>query len=296
MVERASQKEPYKNRRHLRRGMKHGMQRGIYLLPNLFTTANLFLGFFSIIKSWNYLLGRQDTLFESGIFLFGASVADMLDGRVARSTNTASRFGTELDSLADLVSFGVAPAMMLFAWGLHDDGRIGFTGMFLYLACAALRLARFNVQSASVEKSGFQGLPTPISGLFLVSSMMLYEPAAVAVGVKAENYVLLLTYILSALMISEVPYRSFKTLSLTSRKPFYYLLIFVLICMLVAIKPFLTLWTMGGLYIIAGPLEYIWRKISPKYMKREKIDGRTSWKKINTQATNLKQENRSQDH
>ncbi len=141
----------------------------IYVLPNLLTTMNMFFGFFAIIYSIN------GNFIYAAYAIVAAAVFDSLDGRVARATNSMSRFGAEYDSLSDLVSFGVAPSIMLYLWSLEPFGRVGWLACFFYVACGALRLARFNVQSGSVEKAYFQGLPIPMAAGIAASSVLAFE-------------------------------------------------------------------------------------------------------------------------
>jgi CDP-diacylglycerol---serine O-phosphatidyltransferase len=242
------------------------LHKGVYILPNLFTSASLFMGFFAIIRAIQTATRGEGSYQWCALAIIAAAAFDMMDGRVARKTNTATKFGVEYDSLADLVSFGVAPAVVMYLWTLRGLGRVGWLAAFLYMACGALRLARFNVQSSSAEKSYFQGLPIPMAAMMLSGAILIWngEPIGKASLFYPEDtqfYLLGLTYTLAGLMVSAIPYRSFKSLDLTSRQPFYYL-VFVLIGLMIwAFKPWWFLFLLGCCYLLSGPVE---RYILPK--------------------------------
>src|SRR5690606_1295786 len=192
-------------------------RRGIYLLPNLFTTGALFSGFYAIVA------GMHDRFEMAAIAIFIAMIFDGLDGRIARLTNTQSKFGAEYDSLSDMVSFGAAPALVLFSWALSGLGRFGWAVAFIYVACAALRLARFNTQIDTADKNYFSGLASPaaaavLAGLVWVSAdegwVGAELPAALMVFAGC------LTAVAGFLMISSIKYHSFKGLNLRGRVPF----------------------------------------------------------------------------
>ena len=216
----------------------------IYLLPNLLTTGNLFFGFFSII------LALRSEFEKAAFAIVAASVFDMLDGRLARLTRATSKFGAEYDSLSDLVSFCMAPALILYLWALHPFERIGWLASFLYLAGGALRLARFNVQSGIVEKAYFQGLPTPMAAGIVASSVLAFRD----LGWPSEKNPILLamTVLLAVVMISTFRYRSFKDLELKQRLPFRYLAIGVLLLAWVAYWPEVHLFILFLGYAILG--------------------------------------------
>ncbi|HLG20799.1 MAG TPA: CDP-diacylglycerol--serine O-phosphatidyltransferase [Bdellovibrionota bacterium] len=236
------------------------LSQGVYMLPNLFTTASLMCGFYAVINAINLgLAGRQD-FSECAWAILLAAMFDGLDGRVARRTRTASRFGTEYDSLSDLVSFGVAPAVVLHIWALGSMGRIGWLGSFLYLACGALRLARFNVQSGSVEKKFFQGLPIPMAAMMVSAAILIWEgklkgDTTLFFEDDVYVYLLVMTFSLAGLMVSSIPYRSFKTLHLTDRRPFYSLVLVVMGLMIWVTKPWWMLFFLGCAYLLSGPIE-----------------------------------------
>lgn len=240
--------------------MKHGLKKGIYILPNLFTTANLFCGFASIVTSIKVTLNHSDDYRFCAVLLFLGAIFDLVDGRVAKVTNTASRFGEEYDSLADVVSFGVAPAILVFLWGLQDLGRVGWLGAFLFVACGALRLARYNIQSKNVERNYYEGLSIPMAGLMLASSVLIWDGAPgnqdfIYIQNDVRGFILGLTYLLALLMVSNIPYRSHKTLSLQRRLPFYYMFFVVMLVTFIALKPWWVLYGLGCIYLLSGPVE-----------------------------------------
>ena len=223
----------------------------IYILPNLLTTVNMFFGFFAIIYSIN-----GNYTWAAYAIVVGA-VFDQLDGRVARATNSTSRFGAEYDSLSDLVSFGLAPGLLLFLWSLESFGRMGWLASFFYLACGALRLARFNVQSASLEKAYFQGLPIPMAAGIVASSVLAFEDLELD---ASRSWILLtMTFLLGFVMVSNFRYRSFKDLDFRHRLPFRYLVVGVFIFAIVAIRPETALFVLFLTYAILGAVFGIWR-------------------------------------
>ncbi|MBI4411684.1 MAG: CDP-diacylglycerol--serine O-phosphatidyltransferase [Deltaproteobacteria bacterium] len=229
---------------------RDGIKKGIYILPNLFTTANLFCGFFSIIRAIN-----GDFLTSAWMILF-AGVFDFLDGRVARLTRTQSRFGLEYDSLVDLASFGLAPAVLMYTWTLFDFSRFGWSAAFLFFACGALRLARFNVQAANVEKKSFQGLPIPAAAYCLASYIILYNHLF-GTG-RAESYAMvLMTFVLALLMVSNVSYRSFKGLDFNRRASFFYLVLMVAVLFVIASEPAVMIFVFSAGYVVLGITEEI---------------------------------------
>ena len=226
---------------------KKPQSRGIYLLPNLFTTAGLFAGFYAIIAAI-----RGD--FESAaIAIFIALVMDGLDGRIARLTNTESAFGAEYDSLADMVSFCLAPALVIYQWALLDMGKLGWMVAFIYAACGALRLARFNTQIGVEDKRYFQGLPSPaaaacLAGWIWAGSSNYFDPALIA------NISLPLTFGCGILMVSTLRYHSFKELDFRGKVPFVVMLILVLGIAFIAIDPASILFGGFLFYAISGPI------------------------------------------
>ena len=237
-------------------------RRGIYLLPNLFTTAGLFAGFYAIVAA---MAGRF-TFAAAAVFV--AMVMDGLDGRVARLTNTQSDFGKEYDSLADMVSFGLAPALVMYQWGfqgLAEYGwlwaKLGWVGAFFYTGCAALRLARFNTRVGVVDKRFFQGLPSP-SAAAVISGAVWVGAANDIDGGTLAIPAFVLTIIVGALMVSSISYYSFKDFSLTRRVRFTTVLPVLLVFVAVAINPPLVLFLVFLLYSATGPVVSLlrWRR------------------------------------
>ncbi|MEA3406152.1 MAG: CDP-diacylglycerol--serine O-phosphatidyltransferase [Pseudomonadota bacterium] len=221
--------------------------RGIYLLPNLMTTIALFAGFYAVIA------GMQGQFEAGAIAIFVAMVFDGLDGRVARMTNSSSAFGAEYDSLADMVSFGLAPALLLYQWALQDFDKLGWVVAFIYTAAAALRLARFNTQVGVADKRYFQGLPSPAAAALLAGLVWMVETNDVNTG--AESIVaLVLTLFSGIMMVSNVRFSSFKELNLKDKVPFVTLLIVVLVLVIITIKPALFLFLIFILYAFSGPV------------------------------------------
>ncbi|MGR4070018.1 CDP-diacylglycerol--serine O-phosphatidyltransferase [Billgrantia sp. C5P2] len=229
-------------------------RRGIYLLPNLFTTSALFAGFFSVVA------GINGDFTAAAVAIFIAMVLDGLDGRVARLTNTQSAFGAEYDSLSDMLSFGVAPALVAFTWILQDIGKTGWVVAFLYVACAALRLARFNVQIGSVDKKWFIGLPSPSAAAFVAASVWTFHSFdADAVGFKL--LMLLVVAAAGVLMVSNIRYYSFKDIDLKGPVPFVVLLAIVLGFVVISVEPSVMLLLLFGTYVASGPTLAIMRKM-----------------------------------
>jgi len=248
------------------------VKRGVYILPNLFTSANLFFGFLAIIHALKVTLNGKYSYHWCAYYILVAAVLDMMDGRVARKYNSASRFGIEYDSLCDLVSFGVAPALVTYLWMFQSLGRMGWVMCFMYVACAALRLARYNVQAVSVENKHFQGLPVPMAALLLCGMILLWRgqdviTTFVPVFGNLRMQVLVLMFLVALMMVSSIPYRNTKSLSLRQRLPFPYLLIGILVIVGMAMKPFTMMFAMAVAYLLSGPIEWIVRMIVRKPMQ-----------------------------
>ena len=224
--------------------------RGIYLLPSILTTFGMFAGFYSIIASIN---GDFNL---AAISIMVAMLWDALDGRVARLTNTQSDFGAQYDSLADLVSFGVAPALLVYEWSLSDLGRIGWLAAFIFLACAALRLARFNTQVGISNKRYFQGLPSPAAAGVIASMIWLkfWKFEYFDFGIVSLSYYVGvgITIVCALLMVSNVRYYSFKELD-SKKASFRFLLAIVLSLIVLLSKPNIFLFTGFFLYMLSGP-------------------------------------------
>lgn len=221
--------------------------RGIYLLPNLFTTGALFAGFYAITSA---IGGRYET---AAVAIFIAMILDSLDGRVARLTNTQSEFGAQYDSLSDMVSFGVAPALVMYLWAFTSLGRVGLFAAFVHTAGAALRLARFNTQIASADKRYFQGLPSPAAAAILAGFIAL----SLDQGYNGESFkylALLLTMSTGLLMVSNFRYSSFKEVDLKGRVPFVMTIIVMLVIAFVMAQPQTMLFLLFLGYAISGPV------------------------------------------
>ena len=221
--------------------------RGIYLLPNLFTTAGLFAGFYAIISA------MRGDFKSSAIAIFIALIMDILDGRIARITNTQSNFGAEYDSLADMVSFGLAPALVIFQWSLLDMGQLGWMIAFIYTACTALRLARFNTQVGIEDRRYFQGLPSPAAAACLACWVWLGTTNSIDVSL-IRGIALVLTFLCGILMVSTVRYYSLKDINIRGKVPFVMLLVIILIIALIANAPPIILFSSFFIYTLSGPI------------------------------------------
>jgi CDP-diacylglycerol--serine O-phosphatidyltransferase len=240
------------------------MKKGIYVLPNLFTTANLFCGFYSAIAS---MKGMYEI---AAVAILIAVVLDGLDGRIARITHTTSRFGAEYDSLCDLVTFGVAPALLVYNWSLIAFGKWGWMAAFLFCVCGALRLARFNVQVGVIDSRVFNGLPIPGGAAVVATGILLYYYLG-GEGRFSVLPVMLGVVALSLFMVSSIKYYSFKDLNFFSRKPFMSFVLIVLILVIVVAEPEIMMFTFTFGYSLSGPVWAICKAIR-KMMKegREK--------------------------
>lgn len=235
-------------------GGKKVRNKGIYLLPNLFTTAALFSGFYAIIAAMN---GRFEA---AAIAIFVAALFDGMDGRVARMTNTQSAFGAEYDSLSDMVSFGVAPALVVFTWSLQSLGKIGWICAFIYTVAAAFRLARFNVQIAVVDKRYFVGLASPLAAAIIASMVWAGFDNRIA-GREQELAiaVAVITVMAAFLMVSNFRYYSFKELD-RSRVPFAVMLPVVLVFGIINYDLPIGLLTVSIVYALSGPVATLWNR------------------------------------
>lgn len=248
---------------------------GTYLLPNLLTTANLFCGFYGIIAAINH------DFRTAAIAVLVSCLFDILDGKVARLTGTNSLFGVEYDSLADLVAFGVAPAVLVYLWALRPFGRLGWAAAFLFVACGALRLARFNVQADSVSKKHFVGLPIP-GAAAMVSTTVLFFYRMGGSGSTKHFLLLAMAYTLGFLMVSSIPYYSFKEFDGFQRMPFRMLFLMILLFSVIAAQPTIMLFTLGLVYVSSGPLGYVYKfyqsrtqPVSEDAAEQEVFNGKT---------------------
>jgi CDP-diacylglycerol--serine O-phosphatidyltransferase len=234
-------------------------RKGIYILPNLFTLAALFGGFYAIVMAMN---GRYDL---AAVGIFCAMVLDSLDGRVARMTNTQSAFGEQMDSLSDMVSFGAAPALISYEWALRDLGRWGWFAAFVYCACAALRLARFNVNTGVVDKRYFQGLPSPAAAALLIGFIgLLTESGIKGTGVLWGMPVPWITFgfaVYAGLtMVTNVPFYSFKEFGMKRSVPFAVIVLIALAIAFINIDPPTVGFGIFMIYGLSGYAVYGWRK------------------------------------
>jgi CDP-diacylglycerol--serine O-phosphatidyltransferase len=231
------------------------LRRGVYILPNLVTTGGLLSGFYAVICT---LAGNYE---KAAVMVLIAHVFDGLDGRIARMTRTASRFGVEYDSLSDLVAFGVAPGILVYKWALEPWGTWGWLAASLYVTCGALRLARFNVQVESVEKRAFVGLPIPAAADMIVATVLMYYFLG-GEGETHKHIILLgLIYSLAGLMVSEVPYYSFKDVHVQSRQPFWLLIALIVLVKLVIAQPQVALFGGISIYLVSGPIWWLVRRM-----------------------------------
>lgn len=254
-------------------------RKGIYVLPNLFTLAALFGGFYSVVMAMN---GRFDL---ATIGVFAAMVLDSLDGRVARLTHTQSAFGEQMDSLSDMVSFGAAPALIAYEWALRPLGRWGWIAAFVYCACAALRLARFNVNTGVVDKRYFQGLPSPAAAALVTGFIWLTNEIITAhrdvpwfkafielftgggiLRTDLSWFMFAITLVAGLTMVTNVPYYSFKDFGGKRSVPFALLIGVVLLMAVISIEPPTMLFLLFVLYALSGYVLYVWRKATGQYV------------------------------
>jgi CDP-diacylglycerol--serine O-phosphatidyltransferase len=228
-------------------------RKGIYVLPNLFTLAALFGGFYAIVMAMN-------NRFEmAAIGVFCAMVLDSLDGRVARMTNTQSAFGEQMDSLADMVSFGAAPALISYEWALRGLGRWGWIAAFVYCACAALRLARFNVNTSVVDKRFFQGLPSPAAAALVMGFIWLLNDHGFA-GNDVAWLMFGVCLYAGLTMVTNLPFYSFKDMHMKRSVPFAVIVLIVILIAVINIEPPVMLFTLFVVYGVSGYALYIWRR------------------------------------
>ncbi len=242
--------------------------RGIYLLPNLITTAALFAGFYGIVAA------TQDKFEQACVAIFIAMILDALDGRVARMTNTSTEFGAEYDSLADMSSFGLAPALVMYEWSLSSLvdvgwhwGKLGWLAAFLYVASGALRLARFNTKASNTDKRYFQGLPSPAAAAVVVGFVWACFDNGIA-GETVAKIALVIIVFSGVMMVSNVSYYSFKDIDFHNKVPFMAMLVVVLIFVFAAIDPPITLFGCFMLYALSGPVISILRR----FKKRSRVE------------------------
>jgi CDP-diacylglycerol--serine O-phosphatidyltransferase len=239
-----------------RRTARYSLRRGIYLLPSLFTVGNMLCGFAAVLYA---IHGRLEL---AGWLILLAGLLDGLDGRIARLTRSTSEFGKEYDSLADVVSFGIAPAILAYQWGLHEAGRLGWAATFLFLVAGSVRLARFNVKAGLADRRFFVGLPIP-AGAGAVTLMVLVDAEPLTdkpLAIAASFFV----FLVSVLMVSTIHYRSFKELNLRERWPATAFFLFAVIVAVFVFTPLPAMAFLCGAYLVGGPVEMLIRKLRRK--------------------------------
>ncbi len=236
--------------------------KGVYLLPNLFTIAGMFAGFYAIIGG---LMGHYE---NAVIAIFIAIIMDGLDGRVARWTHSQSEMGAQLDSLADMLSFGIAPAMVMYSWSLSILGKPGWLVAFIYTVCTALRLARFNSQDQGDDKRYFMGLNTPTAAALVASIIWTFNANDIS-GISVAIPMAILMFLLGLLKVSTIRYRSFKDFDTRNRVSLVVILILILLLVLITLRPPETLFILTFAYVISGPLVLIWQFIRHKNVKKK---------------------------
>jgi CDP-diacylglycerol--serine O-phosphatidyltransferase len=227
-------------------------RRGIYLLPNLFTTAALFAGFYAIVQAMNQ---RFDQAAQA---IFVAMVLDALDGRVARLTHTQSEFGAEYDSLSDMVSFGAAPALVMYEWALKSMDRIGWIAAFVYCAGTALRLARFNTNIEVVDKRYFQGLPSPAAAALVAGFIWIVDDFKIDAVGTMRWLACIITMFAGITMVSNIPFYSFKDLNFRKSVPFWAVLLIVLVMVVISSHPPTVLFLLFVAYSLSGYVVWGW--------------------------------------
>jgi CDP-diacylglycerol--serine O-phosphatidyltransferase len=242
-------------------------RRGIYLLPNAFTTAALFAGFYAIVMAMNQ---RFD---QACWAIFIAMILDGLDGRVARLTNTQSEFGAQYDSLADMVSFGAAPALVIYEWSLRGLGKLGWLAAFIYCAGAALRLARFNTNIEVVDKRYFQGLPSPAAAALVVGFILMMSDPEINISARSVDWLSWGIAVFAGLtMVSNVPFYSFKDVNFKKSVPFIVVFLIALGFALVAIAPAVAMWPIFLVYVLSGYVIFFMRMAKGKPVKIVSLD------------------------
>jgi CDP-diacylglycerol--serine O-phosphatidyltransferase len=266
------------SRRYYRRkGQRiNTLKRGVYILPNFLTSLSLFFGFYSIVSTMkgNFVWAAW-TIVIAGLF-------DGLDGRIARMTHTTTKFGVEYDSLCDLVAFGVAPAVLAYGLVLNQYGRWGWLAAFLYVACGAIRLARFNTLTGVVKSIFFQGLPIPAAAGMVASTVLFCFHFNIVDKKLLSIFLLLTIYVLAFLMVSTIRFKSFKELDLGTRKPFSAGIVAILLICIIASEPQIMLFSIGLIYIFFGLLGYFMYIVRKKRMQinnKIKPEDKDDWEK-----------------
>ncbi|MDI6800448.1 MAG: CDP-diacylglycerol--serine O-phosphatidyltransferase [Thermodesulfovibrionales bacterium] len=225
-------------------------KKGVYLLPNTLTLCGMFAGFYAILSAIN------GNFLHAAWAIILANIFDGLDGWIARLTNTSTRFGIELDSLSDLVAFGIAPSIMMYKWALMPFGRVGWAAAFLFVACGALRLARFNVQTGAPGSKAFKGMPIPGAATILASIIIFYYEFKT--GIPGRNiFFLIITILLSLLMVSTLRYHGLKEIDFKERKPFWALIVFVIALFVLFVHPSTAIFIFAMTYLLWGIIENV---------------------------------------
>ena len=264
-------------RRAAKPTLERARKRGVYLLPNLFTTLALFAGFFAIVQSMNRHFE------QAAVAVFVAMVLDGLDGRVARLTRTQSAFGAEYDSLADMVSFGAAPALLMYEWALRGLGRIGWIAAFVYCVGAALRLARFNTQLAVADKRWFTGLPSPAAAALVAGMIWVFN----AHDIRGEDVSWLgaaVTVYAGITMVTNVKFYSGKDINLRRQMPFWVTIVIVVTLLLISIKPSHVLWGVAVLYGVSGYFGWMVQRVRTGATQKQYRDIRDALEEGDTTA------------
>jgi CDP-diacylglycerol--serine O-phosphatidyltransferase len=240
-------------------------RRGVYLLPSLFTLANMFCGYACVVYA---MRGEYET---AAPFIGFAIVLDMLDGRIARLTGASSEFGVEFDSLADIISFGMAPAILVFSWGLYPLGRWGWAAGFIYVTAAAMRLARFNLQSAKEDKRFFVGMPSPAAAALPAATVFMY-PGGLSTPHEALP-AMAIVLVPAFLMVSTIRFRSFKTIDLQARRSYSVLLLIALGIAMIVAQPRVMLLAMAYAYLASGLVAFVYHRLR---RRPDEVGGPTS--------------------
>ena len=251
--------------KYMKKRKEKATGKGIYILPNLLTTISLLSGFYAIVSSFDRRFAY------AAIAIFVSCIFDMLDGRVARLTHSTSKFGVEYDSLSDVIAFGVAPAVLVYTWALRSYGNFGWLAAFLFVACGAVRLARFNIQVDTIQKKSFLGLPIPAAAAAIAGCVLLYtatwSDGSISDmwlqyrGVLKSIFMPLLIYILAFLMVSNIRYYSFKDLSYFKGRPFRSTVAAIMLIVIILSEPKITLFLATLGYVISGPIYSLMLKI-----------------------------------
>lgn len=245
------------------------LKKGVFLIPSLFTAGNIMCGFFSIVSTFN------GEYVQAVFFIILAHILDGVDGYAARLTHTTSQFGVELDSLADVVSFGVAPAVLVYFWALVPWGNWGWLASCTYVVCGALRLARFNVQSKGVSKGHFVGLPIPAAAEMIAATVLIYYYMGGEGAPNKQLTLLLVIYGLALLMVSGFQYFSLKNADLRKRFPIWALVFALILIKLTIVAPQVMFFTSFLLYTLSGPFLWCWTLLRRRRGKRGEVAGAT---------------------